>query len=190
MKVSPQRALAWKVWVLFVYASVAPAVVASPRFNSATNSDRQLLTRLVEPLIHQFVPVSLPASSTISTTLVSHTTLPTMADTYLTFLRSPSESALASDAALHYITTTTSIHESAAILKHFQAQDKVVKKKSETVLSSFGSSDGAVVETDTTFEFIRGGGAILPQMDDNMLADSVASLPVVRTPPALTSYQA
>ena len=44
---------------LFVYASVAPAVVASPRFNSATNSDRQLLTRLVEPLIHQFVPVFL-----------------------------------------------------------------------------------------------------------------------------------
>ncbi|KAI4807111.1 hypothetical protein E4T44_11191, partial [Aureobasidium sp. EXF-8845] len=102
-----------------------------------------------------------------------------MADTYLSFLRSPSESALASNAALHYITTTTSIHESAAIIKHFQAQDKVVKKKSENVLSSFGTSDGAVVETDTTFEFIRGGGAILPQMDDNMLADSVASLPMV-----------
>ncbi|THX61730.1 hypothetical protein D6C90_09032 [Aureobasidium pullulans] len=102
-----------------------------------------------------------------------------MADTYLSFLRSPSESALAHDAALHYITTTTSIHEASAIIKHFQTQDKVVKKKSEIVLSSFGTSDGAVVETDTTFEFVRGGGAILPQMDDNMLADSVASLPMV-----------
>jgi hypothetical protein len=112
-----------------------------------------------------------------------------MADTYLSFLRSPSESALASDAALHYITTTTSIHESAAIIKHFQAQDKVVKKKAENVLSSFGTSDGAVVETDTTFEFIRGGGAILPQMDDNMLADSVASLPMVGTDLALTILQ-
>jgi hypothetical protein len=112
-----------------------------------------------------------------------------MADTYLSFLRSPCESALASDAALHYITTTTSIHESAAIIKHFQAQDKVVKKKTENVLSSFGTSDGAVVETDTTFEFIRGGGAILPQMDDNMLADSVASLPMVRTSIELTMHQ-
>jgi hypothetical protein len=112
-----------------------------------------------------------------------------MADTYLSFLRSPSESALASDAALHYITTTTSIHESAAIIKHFQAQDKVVKKKAENVLSSFGTSDGAVVETDTTFEFIRGGGAILPQMDDNMLADSIASLPMVGNDLALTTLQ-
>ncbi|KAI5276272.1 hypothetical protein E4T47_00911 [Aureobasidium subglaciale] len=102
-----------------------------------------------------------------------------MADTYLSFLRSPTESALASDAALHYITTTTSIHESSAIIRHFQAQDKVVKKKSENILSSFGSSQNAVVETDTTFEFIRGGGAILPQMDDNMLVDSVATLPMV-----------
>lgn len=102
-----------------------------------------------------------------------------MADAYLSFLRSPSESALASDAALHYVTTTTSIHESAAIIKHYQAQEKVVKKKSENVLSSYGSSDGAVIETETIFEFIRGGGAILPQMDDNMLADSLASLPMV-----------
>ncbi|KAH0000819.1 hypothetical protein KCU78_g15188, partial [Aureobasidium melanogenum] len=102
-----------------------------------------------------------------------------MADTYLSFLRSPSESALASDAALHYITTTTSIHDSAAIIKHYQAQEKVLKKKSENVLGSNGSSDGAVVETETTFEFMRGGGAILPQMDDNMLADSIATLPMV-----------
>jgi hypothetical protein len=104
-----------------------------------------------------------------------------MADTYLSFLRSPSESALASDAALHYITTTTSIHDSAAIIKHYQAQEKVLKKKSENVLGSNGSSDGAVVETETTFEFMRGGGAILPQMDDNMLADSIATLPMVST---------
>ncbi|KAH0384214.1 hypothetical protein KCU89_g17306, partial [Aureobasidium melanogenum] len=104
---------------------------------------------------------------------------PIMADTYLSFLRSPSESALASDAALHYITTTTSIHDSAAIIKHYQAQEKVLKKKSENVLGSNGSSDGAVVETETTFEFMRGGGAILPQMDDNMLADSIATLPMV-----------
>ena len=104
-----------------------------------------------------------------------------MAEAYLSFLRSPSESALAPGAALHYVTTTTSINEASAIIKHFQAQEKVVKKKSETVLSSFGSAIGAVVETETSFEFVRGGGAILPQMDDNMLADSIASVPLVCT---------
>jgi hypothetical protein len=178
-------------------SSVAPAaaVTLSPRAFDSTVYDKQQPiifdspTRLLGSFIHQLSLVSSSDSSPISTTLVSHNTLPTMADTYLSFLRSPSESALASDAALHYITTTTSIHDSAAIIKHFQAQDKVVKKKSENVLSSFGTSDGAVVETDTTFEFIRGGGAILPQMDDNMLADSVASLPMVGTDLALTVYQ-
>lgn len=109
---------------------------------------------------------------------------PAMADTYLSFLRSPTESALAPDAALHYITTTTSIHDAPAIIKHFQTQERVVKKKSETVLSSYGSPDGAVVETETTFEFVRGGGAVLPRMDDNMLADSIASVPMVGTIPS------
>ena len=134
------------------------------------------LTRLVEPFL-SLLSIGLVCCPTLQ--LQSRITSPIMADTYLSFLRSPSESALAHDAALHYITTTTSIHEPSAIIKHFQTQDKVVKKKSEIVLSSFGTSDGAVVETDTTFEFVRGGGAILPQMDDNMLADSVASLPMV-----------
>lgn len=156
---------------------------------STTNSDQQLLTCLLDCSSLSFINWCFCQTSPITSTLVPRHTLPTMADTYLSFLRSPSESALASDAALHYITTTTSIHESAAIIKHFQAQDKVVKKKSENVLSSFGTSDGAVVETDTTFEFIRGGGAILPQMDDNMLADSVASLPMVGTDLAPTTHQ-
>lgn len=103
-----------------------------------------------------------------------------MADSYLSFLRSPSASALASNASLHYITTTTSIHEPATIIKHLQAQEKQVKKKSETVLSTIESSNGVVLETETTFEFLRGGGTILPQMDDNMLADMLVVCPMVR----------
>lgn len=159
-----------------------PLVVSTLRQTEVLT--RLVPTRLVEPFLDQLLLFSLrlfsssqPFRPAASGTALSHT----MADTYLSFLRSPSESALASDAALHYITTTTSIHDCTAIIKHYQAQEKVLKKKSENVLSSYGSSDGAVVETETTFEFIRGGGTILPQMDDNMLADSIATLPMVGT---------
>lgn len=109
-----------------------------------------------------------------------------MAEKYLSFLTSPSPQALSANASFHYITTTTTISEATAIVKHLQAQEKLLKKKSETVLSSVAGSDGVVIETETTIEFIRGGGAILPQMDDNMLADSVVVVPMVRPQSALT----
>lgn len=102
-----------------------------------------------------------------------------MSNIYLSFLNAPSPSALAPNAALHYITTTTSIHEPAAIIKHLQAQDKVVKKKAETILSTVISDDAIVVETETSLEFVRGGGTFLPNMDDNMLVDSQITIPFV-----------
>ena len=102
-----------------------------------------------------------------------------MANIYQSFLKSPSVSFLAPNASLHYITTTTSIHEPEAIIKHLQAQAKQVEKQSENILSSTESSNGICLETETTFKFVRGGGLILPQMDDNMLADMVAVCPMV-----------
>jgi len=104
-----------------------------------------------------------------------------MADIYQSFLRSPSVSSLAPNASLHYITTTTSFHEPEAIVKHLQAQAKQVEKRSENVLSCLESSNGVCLETETTFKFIRSGGVILPQMDDNLLADMEAVCPMVRT---------
>lgn len=102
-----------------------------------------------------------------------------MANVYTEFLSSPSAAALASNASLHYITTTTSIIEANAIIKHLQAQEKLVKKKNETVLNTIVGGNDIVVETETTYEFIRGGGALLPQMDDNMLVDSLVVIPMV-----------
>ncbi|KAL1305737.1 hypothetical protein AAFC00_007320 [Neodothiora populina] len=102
-----------------------------------------------------------------------------MAGVYTSFLSSPSAAALAPDATLHYITTTVSIHEPAAIMKHIQAQEKLVKKKSETILSTIVSNSAIVVETATVYEFVRGGGALLPSMDDNFLVDSVVTIPMV-----------
>jgi len=89
--------------------------------------------------------------------------------------------SLAPNASLHYITTTTSIHEPEAIIKHLQAQAKQVEKRSENVLSCMESSNGVCLETETTFKFVRSGGAILPQMDDNLLADMEAVCAMVRS---------
>lgn len=97
-----------------------------------------------------------------------------MADVYQQFLRAPSATLLAPDASLHYITTTSSIHEAPAIIKHLEAHSKQVEKRNEDVLSSIESSNGICVETATTYRFVKGGGMILPQMDDNMLADMEA----------------
>lgn len=102
-----------------------------------------------------------------------------MSNIYLSFLSSPTASALAPHAALHYITTTTSIQEPEAIIKHLQAQDKVVKKKAETILNVITTENAIVVETETSLEFVRGGGTFLPNMDDNMLVDSLATIPIV-----------
>ncbi|GAB7356182.1 hypothetical protein MBLNU459_g6770t1 [Dothideomycetes sp. NU459] len=102
-----------------------------------------------------------------------------MADIYSSFLRAPTAAALAPNASLYYITTTTAINEPATIIKHLQAQEKQVKKKSETVLSAVESRNAVVLETETTFEFIRGGGTILPQMDDNMLSDIIVVCPMI-----------
>ena len=104
-----------------------------------------------------------------------------MADVYQSFLKAPSAGLLAPDASLHYITTTTSIHHADAIIKHLQAQEKQVEKRGEVILSCLGSTNGVCLETETTFKFKSGGGLILPQMDDNMLADMEAVCLMVGT---------
>jgi len=103
-----------------------------------------------------------------------------MADVYRQFLASPSAAQLAPNAALHYITTTTTINQPEAILKHLQAQARQVEKQKEEILSCVESSNGAAFETETTYKFVKSGGVILPQMDDNMLSDMVAVCPMVR----------
>lgn len=103
-----------------------------------------------------------------------------MASTYTSFLASPNASALASNASIHYIPTTTSISDASAIVKHLLAQEKQVKKKSDKQLSVILGQDGSLcMETETTLEFETGGGAYLPQLDDNLLSDRVVTFPLV-----------
>lgn len=99
---------------------------------------------------------------------------------YQSYLASPSLAALSTDAAsLNYITTLTTINSAASIVKHVAAHQKVLKKKQETVLTAIESQDAVCLDVETTLEFITGGGAYLPGLDDNFLADRVVVFPMV-----------
>lgn len=99
---------------------------------------------------------------------------------YEAFLSSPSSGALSDNgASLNYIPTLTTVNDPAAIIKHLNAQAKLLSKKSERVLSAVESKDGLCVDVDTKIEFVAGGGAYLPGLDDNFLADRIVEFPVV-----------
>ena len=100
---------------------------------------------------------------------------------YQSFLAKPNTSALIDTAALHYITTLTTIHTAGGITKHFAAHDKILKKKEEKVLNAVESPNSVCLDVETTLEFREGGGAYLPGLDDNFLADRVVTFPMVRT---------
>ena len=102
---------------------------------------------------------------------------------YQSFLESPNASALNSNASLNYITTLTTINSATAIIKHYAAHQKVLTKKEEKILSCIEGSDALCLDVETTLEFITGGGAYLPGLDDNFLADRVVTFPMVKATP-------
>lgn len=102
-----------------------------------------------------------------------------LAAKYKAFLAHPAADALAENASLHYITTLTSIHEASAIIKHFQVQEKLLKKKDQKLLTAIESADGLSVDVEATIEFVNGGGAYLPGLDDNFVADRTVTFPMV-----------
>lgn len=103
----------------------------------------------------------------------------TLLSIYQQFLRSPNTSVLADNAALYYIPTLTTISESTAILKHLQAQGRQLTKKSEKALDAIEGANALYLDTETTIEFLSGGGAYLPGLDDNFLAERTVTLPLV-----------
>lgn len=99
---------------------------------------------------------------------------------YAQFLASPSASYLAPDASLNYITTLITLN-GAEIIKHLNDQTHDLKKKEEKFLDVVESSNALAVEVSTCMEFLIGGGAYLPKLDDNFLADRTVTFPIVRT---------
>ena len=105
-----------------------------------------------------------------------------MRASYEAFLKNPQAGALDEKASLNYITTLTTINNPPAIIKHYQTTQKVLKKKEEKVLSAVEGQAALCLEIETTLEFISGGGAYLPGLDDNFLSDRLVVFPVVSTP--------
>lgn len=103
-------------------------------------------------------------------------------DAYRRFLADPKSTSLAPDASLIYITTTTRVDQADAVIDHLTRQQRIVKKKSEEILSAVEGPDSLCLDIETTLEFVSGGGAYLPSLDDNFLADRVATFPMVRCP--------
>ncbi|KAF1839913.1 uncharacterized protein K460DRAFT_371864 [Cucurbitaria berberidis CBS 394.84] len=103
----------------------------------------------------------------------------TLRDTYAAFLATPSTGALADNAALHYISTLTSIHDATAIIKHLSVQEKLLTKTKEKILDAIEGHRGLSVDVETTIEFNSGGGAYLPGLDDNFVADRIVTFPMV-----------
>lgn len=100
-------------------------------------------------------------------------------DVYQQFLGDAKTVSLASDISLVYVPSTTRIDKPDAILNHFVKQSKIVKKTSEQVLDTIEGPDSLCLDVETTVEFVSGGGAYLPSMDDAFLADQVATFPMV-----------
>lgn len=99
---------------------------------------------------------------------------------YKQFLAAPSSSALAENASLHYVTTTSSFAGATDIIKHLGSVRNKVKKKKEDALFAIESQHALALEVDTTLEFVSSGGPYLPGMDDNFLSDRIVYLAVVR----------
>ncbi|OAF98965.1 uncharacterized protein CC84DRAFT_1169691 [Paraphaeosphaeria sporulosa] len=103
-----------------------------------------------------------------------------LSSTYTRFLANPLPSALADNASLHYITTLTTINDAPAIIKHFTVQEKLLKQKEHKLLSAIENDDGALcVDLQVTIEFLQGGGAYLPGLDDNFVSDRTVTFPMV-----------
>lgn len=105
-----------------------------------------------------------------------------LAAKYMAFAAHPTADALAENASLHYITTLTSIYEAPAITRHFQVQEKLLKKKDHKLLAAIESADSLSVDVEATIEFLNGGGAYLPGLDDNFVADRTVTFPMVCMP--------
>ncbi|KAK0748221.1 hypothetical protein B0T21DRAFT_356112 [Apiosordaria backusii] len=97
---------------------------------------------------------------------------------YKQFLAVPNPSALAQDASLHYITSTTSFNGADQIIKHFSTFRNQSKKKREDVLFVIEGQNAVVLEAELVLEFISSGGPYLPGLDDNFLADRTVSFAV------------
>ncbi|KPI44893.1 uncharacterized protein AB675_2304 [Cyphellophora attinorum] len=97
-----------------------------------------------------------------------------LTEAYQRFLASPNPLNLTDDVSLHYIPTLKSFNEQGPVIRHLESQNKnVVKTKTGKTISAVEGPNAIAIETETTLEFMVGGGAYLPGIDsfiDGMIA--------------------
>ncbi|KAJ5555734.1 hypothetical protein N7461_004204 [Penicillium sp. DV-2018c] len=98
---------------------------------------------------------------------------------YQRFLDSPRSAKLADDVSLIYVPTTTKFEQADNVITHVTKNARVVKTKSQEIISAIEGSDSLCLDMETTLEFTEGGGVYLPHLDDNFLADRVATFPTL-----------
>lgn len=101
---------------------------------------------------------------------------------YKQFLAAPNTSALAPDASLHYVTTTTSVAGATDIIKHLATVRNKLNKKKQDPLFALEAQNALVLEVETSLEFVSSGGPYLPGLDDNFLADRTVLIVIVSLP--------
>jgi hypothetical protein len=98
---------------------------------------------------------------------------------YERFLASPNPLNLAENASLNYIPTLQTFTQPGAVIRHLENQNKnEVRKKAEKVIAAVEGQKSISLDIDTTLEFISGGGAYLPGLD-NFVTDRIATFPTV-----------
>ena len=102
-----------------------------------------------------------------------------MASTYRQFLSSPNSSLLTANAALHYVTTTTTVRGATDIIKHLNSLRNQVKKSAEDFLDVIEGRGTVAIQAKTTLTFVSSGGPYLPGLDDNFLTEREVHLPIV-----------
>lgn len=98
---------------------------------------------------------------------------------YERFLASPNPLNLSENASINYIPTLKTFVQPGPIIRHLEIQTKnEVRKKSEKIISAVEGQNSLSLDVETTLEFISGGGAYLPGLE-NFVTDRVAILPSV-----------
>ncbi|KAL2870060.1 uncharacterized protein BJX67DRAFT_304704 [Aspergillus lucknowensis] len=100
-------------------------------------------------------------------------------DLYQRFLADPRSAPLAPDVSLIYITSTTELKGAEAVLKHLTKQQHILKINSQVVIDTIQGSNSLSLDVETDVQFVTGGGAFLPNLDETFLLDRVAKFPAI-----------
>ena len=99
--------------------------------------------------------------------------------TYEDFLKAPNPLVLSENIFLCYTTTAKSFAKPEPVIRHLVDQNKnVVKKKSENIIQAVDGQNKLALVVETTVEFVSGGGAYLPGLE-NFVTDKIATFPIV-----------